>query len=204
MPLTLPNLDDRRYADLVEEARALIPTYAPEWTNHNPSDPGITLIELFAWLAEMQIYALNRVTDNNVRTFLKLLNGKDWQALRDDVGSAGRGYPYLGAEPAATGTGHFQRRFRSTGVGGRHSCRPRRCLPRRNALMDFETEQPGHVSLIVVPRQESELAAAIGTVADYLEPRRLLTTFLHVVGPQYVPWIFRRRWRHWPTSRNPI
>src|SRR5690349_4133941 len=53
MPLPLPNLDDRSYTDLVEEARRLIPTYAPEWTNHNPSDPGIMLIELFAYLTEM-------------------------------------------------------------------------------------------------------------------------------------------------------
>ena len=40
--LPLPNLDDRRWADLVEEGRALIPFYAPEWTDHNASDPGIT------------------------------------------------------------------------------------------------------------------------------------------------------------------
>ena len=69
MPLQLPNLDDRRYTDLVEEARGLIPTYAPEWTNHNPSDPGITLVELFAFLSEMLLYRLNRVTAANVLLF---------------------------------------------------------------------------------------------------------------------------------------
>mgnify|MGYP000965497100 FL=1 len=79
MPLTLPNLDDRRYTDLVDEARALIPTHAPEWTNHNPSDPGIMLVELFAWLSEMLLYRLNRVTDENTRNFLRLLNGRGWQ-----------------------------------------------------------------------------------------------------------------------------
>jgi predicted phage baseplate assembly protein len=61
MPLQVPNLDDRRWADLVDEARALIPRAAPRWTDHNVHDPGITFIELFAWLAEMQIYQLNRV-----------------------------------------------------------------------------------------------------------------------------------------------
>jgi hypothetical protein len=79
MPLELPNLDDRRYKDLVEEGRSLIPTYAPEWTNHNPSDPGITLIELFAYLTEMMNYRLNRVTVENKTAFLKLLKGPDWQ-----------------------------------------------------------------------------------------------------------------------------
>lgn len=78
MPLELPTLDDRRYADLVEEARRLIPVYDPEWTNHNPSDPGITLLELFAYLAEMLLYRLDRVTTDNQGQFLKLLNGPDW------------------------------------------------------------------------------------------------------------------------------
>ena len=53
MPIRLPNLDDRRYAELVEEALELIPVHAPQWTNHNPSDPGIMLVELFAYLTEM-------------------------------------------------------------------------------------------------------------------------------------------------------
>lgn len=74
MPLQLPNLDDRTYADLMEEARRLIPTYSPEWTNHNPSDPGITLIEMFAYLSEIMLYRLNRVTEANQLKFLKLLD----------------------------------------------------------------------------------------------------------------------------------
>ena len=45
MPITLPNLDDRRYADLVEEARDLVVANAPDLTNHNPTDPLITLTE---------------------------------------------------------------------------------------------------------------------------------------------------------------
>jgi hypothetical protein len=77
MPLQLPNLDDRRYADLVAEARRLIPVHDPDWTNHNPSDPGITLVELFAYLTEMLLYRLDRVTAENQRKFLRLLNGPD-------------------------------------------------------------------------------------------------------------------------------
>jgi len=83
MPLQLPNLDDRRYADLVAEARRLIPAYDPEWTNHNPSDPGITLVELFAYLTEMLLYRLDRITSENQIRFLKLLNGPDWKAGED-------------------------------------------------------------------------------------------------------------------------
>lgn len=73
MSLPIPNLDDKTFNELFEEARSLIPRFAPEWTDHNVHDPGITLIDLFAWLAEMQIYQLNRITDKNVEKFLKLM-----------------------------------------------------------------------------------------------------------------------------------
>ncbi len=75
MPIPLPNLDDRTFADLAEEARTMIPGLAPGWTDHNPSDPGITLVELFAHLAEMMVYRTNQVPDANLRVFLKLLDG---------------------------------------------------------------------------------------------------------------------------------
>ena len=72
MPLDIPKLDDRRWADLVDDARALIPRVAPRWTDHNVHDPGITFIELFAWLAEMQIYQLDRVGQKHRETFARL------------------------------------------------------------------------------------------------------------------------------------
>ena len=68
-----PNLDDRTWADLVAEMRALIPHYAPAWTDQNPSDLGITLIELFAWLGESVIYRLNQVPEKNYLAFVNLL-----------------------------------------------------------------------------------------------------------------------------------
>lgn len=73
MPLPLPNLDDRTFNDLSVEMRSLIQRYDKRWTNHNTSDPGITLIELFAWLAEMLIYRMNRVENRNYLTFLELI-----------------------------------------------------------------------------------------------------------------------------------
>lgn len=75
MPIPLPNLDNRTYADLVDEARSLIPGLCPAWTNHNPSDPGIMLIELFAWLTEMLLYRVDQIPDEHYRAFLKLLVG---------------------------------------------------------------------------------------------------------------------------------
>jgi predicted phage baseplate assembly protein len=73
MPLPEINLDNRSFNDLFQELRRRIPTYTPEWTDHNESDPGITMIELFAWLAEIVIWRLNRVPDKNFSKFLELV-----------------------------------------------------------------------------------------------------------------------------------
>jgi predicted phage baseplate assembly protein len=73
MAVLLPNLDDRRWTDLVEESRSLIPVFAPEWTDHNASDPGITLLELFAFITESLLYRANRITDRQRRRMLALV-----------------------------------------------------------------------------------------------------------------------------------
>ena len=89
MPLPLPNLDAKRFDDLVAEMRALIPQYAPQWTNHNPSDPGVTLVELLAWVTEATLYRLNQIPDEAYRNFVALLNpdavGSDWGASVDSL-----------------------------------------------------------------------------------------------------------------------
>lgn len=71
--LPMFDLDDRRFDEMVREARRAIPKYSPEWTDENVHDPGISLIELFAWLSEMQQYYLTRITGRNELKFLKLL-----------------------------------------------------------------------------------------------------------------------------------
>ncbi|PWK11533.1 putative baseplate assembly protein [Tumebacillus permanentifrigoris] len=71
--LPMPNLDDRLFAEIVDDARKNIPSLLPQWTDENAHDPGITMIELFSWLTEMQQYYLNRVTAKNERKFLQLL-----------------------------------------------------------------------------------------------------------------------------------
>src|SRR6266508_4989268 len=73
MPITVPAIDDRRYDDLLNEAIARIPVHNPEWTNFNRSDPGITLVELFAFLAENVLYRANLIPERNRLKFLSLL-----------------------------------------------------------------------------------------------------------------------------------
>ena len=68
-----PDLFQRRFANLVEIGRAGIPALAPEWTDHNAHDPGITLMELLAWVAEAQLYSLSRVRRDERTAYAALL-----------------------------------------------------------------------------------------------------------------------------------
>ena len=73
MVLPVPNLDDRRFQDLVDDAKRLVAQKCPEWTDHNVSDPGVTLIETFAWMTDQLLYRLNRVPDRLYVKFLELI-----------------------------------------------------------------------------------------------------------------------------------
>jgi len=73
VPLPAPILDDRSYQQLRDELVRRIPVYAPEWTDHNASDPGITLIELFAFLGENLLYRFNQIPDATKLAFLRML-----------------------------------------------------------------------------------------------------------------------------------
>jgi predicted phage baseplate assembly protein len=104
VPLPIPNLDDKTFEALVSEARKLIALHAREWTDHNLSDPGITMVELFAWLTEMQLYSLNRIGDRHLLKYLKLL-GTSPQPARPatvDVTFTGRGLIKKGRRVGAT------------------------------------------------------------------------------------------------------
>jgi predicted phage baseplate assembly protein len=87
MVLAAPNLDDRRFQQLVDEAKRYVQQSCPEWTDHNVSDPGVTLIEVFAQMVEALIYRLNRVPEKNYLAFLDLLGVKLFPptAARADV-----------------------------------------------------------------------------------------------------------------------
>jgi hypothetical protein len=209
MPLPLPNLDNRTYNDLLEEARALIPSLYPVWTDHNPTDPGIILIELFAWLTEMIIYHLNRVPDASYIAFLRLLRGPDWHlvgeldkekldaAIRETVLTLRE--PYRAAtcddfEYLATQAWPQTEKAHTLQQSGHGTVQRAHCIPQRNLdITDPVLRQataPAHVSLIVVTDQPATRPGLTPEVRqalwNYLDTRRLLTMRHHVVGPDYV------------------
>jgi predicted phage baseplate assembly protein len=73
MPLQDVQLDNRSYNDLKAELRRRIPLYTPEWTDFNETDPGMVLIELFAWLADILVYRINQIPDKAYIEFLKMI-----------------------------------------------------------------------------------------------------------------------------------
>src|SRR5690242_7803887 len=75
MPLEqeAPQLDTHTYDQLRRKLLERIPRYLPEWTDYNESDPGVTLIELFAWLSEQLFFEMSRVPERSYIKFLKLL-----------------------------------------------------------------------------------------------------------------------------------
>lgn len=192
MSITLPDLDDRRFADLVEEARELLVAHAPALTDHNSADPAITLIELFAYFTEVLLYRANTVTTANRLKFLRLLNGPD--------------------APVPTTPAELDAQIRNTALSLRRVDRavteedyeflaraadPERRIARAHCIPERDLEasdpvvrqqpQPGHVSVVIVPFLNEDLAVLRSLVAAYLEPRRLITARVHVVGPRTVP-----------------
>lgn len=207
MPLPLPNLDDRSYADLLDEARALITAVDPAWTDHNPSDPGIALVELLAWLTEQLIYRVDQLPPASELAFLRLLNGDAWQppaplnqerlararretllALRE----RSRAATLADYEQLATGIWPQTAEARALGVQRLRA----RAVPRRNLAVPggANVEAPAHISLIVVPELETP-AAGPPTPGEplckalwrFFDKRRMVTTRHHVVGPAYAP-----------------
>ncbi|WP_018258997.1 putative baseplate assembly protein [Halomicrobium katesii] len=73
MGLDLPELDDREHEELLEQAKKLIPAYSENWTDFNPHDPGITILEVLAWLTETHTYQLDQITDEHRKKYLQLV-----------------------------------------------------------------------------------------------------------------------------------
>lgn len=96
MPLIPPALDDRSYDDLVQDMLASIPAHTPEWTNPQVGDPGRSMIELFAWLADTILYRANLIPEKQRIAFLKLL-GQPLQPA-----AAAHGIISLSLDPTAT------------------------------------------------------------------------------------------------------
>jgi hypothetical protein len=197
------NIDELNFNDLVSEGMALLPIYAPEWTNHNPSDPGVTLVELLAYFTDILLYRAGRVTPAALLQFLRLLNGgarHDCASLvgadRATLQSAIERVLQDFGEPqcAATAADFEQLALLAARRHASHSdSQPHEVIARCVVDADLSgnrqhamTKQTGHVSVIVAQldqRSPEDAARLRARVRRFLLPRCLLTTRLHVVAP---------------------
>ncbi len=204
--LHLPNLDDLQWKELVAEGRSLIPSSAAEWTNHNPSDPGITLIELFAYVSGTLMYQLNRITDSDTAAFLNLLNGSEWERKKDLAdGESLSASRYRRLLHTAVSEAE-KRRTLQTLLTPARAVTPEdfdslaslvagteriKTLPRLNLENTDSTSRwqdtPGHISVVVLSSTDAPAQEVLANVRQALEPARLLTTRVHVVAPRFVP-----------------
>lgn len=187
MPIELPNLDDRTFADLVEEGRNMIAAVAPSWTDHNPSDPGITMLEAFAAVTEQLIYRTNRITNAHKNVFLRLIQPPPDAGNSSSTGEATALPPQqidaalaeairaMRVEERAVTAADYEQLARNAGA----VCA--RCLPRSKVVpgdkgIAIESEV-GHVTLVVAASNsgpESESGDALA--------RRILMTLSRVTA----------------------
>lgn len=76
MTIPVPKLDDRRFDALVRDSLDLVRARCPDWSELNAGDPGVTLIEVFAFLTENLIYRVNRVPEKLYITLLNLVGAQ--------------------------------------------------------------------------------------------------------------------------------
>lgn len=202
MTLPLPNLDDHSYNSLVEQAISQIPIEYPEWTDHNPTDTGIILIELFAWLTEMTLYRVNQIPDDNYASFLSLLKGKTWNLpnlpnserktslqleIQNTLLELRKNYR------AVTAT-DYEKLVLEDWNQSPESIDLKilrvKCLAQRDlSQSDAETFAKGHISLVAIADEKNQnnlTKNRYEKLLNFLEDRKLLTTRLHIVEPKYV------------------
>jgi hypothetical protein len=189
MPIALPQLDDRTWKDLVEESRALIPGLSPEWTNFNASDPGITLVELFAYLTETLLYRLNRISDPSRHAFLALINGPGWRGHGDLAADTRSTLESLRrCRLAVTARDYETLAMTANEQPGAEQVARAHCLTRRNLEAGgaaARSDMPGHVSVLIVPATRTKPSdELLHKVRRIIEPARLIATRVHVVAPR--------------------
>jgi hypothetical protein len=183
------NLDDRTFDQLAAEGRALIPRYFPAWTDYNPSDPGITLIELFAFLAEAAIYQINRVPERSLERFAALV-GVERQAAEPIAHTLARALATIQQRYRAITARDFEALARAANPNA---------VARAKALVAAGGAATGSaggffpadqlIKVVIVPTDPAMTGAPLQALCDqvfaYLAPRRLITSRIGVVPPEH-------------------
>lgn len=204
MPLQLPELDSRNFQSLMQDMIASIPKYSKEWTNYNPSEAGMILLELLAWVTENLMYRTNLVPDESYLNFLKLVAGsKQADQGMDTIEDAARDrlYGYLDQVQAAFERGErlditaiqaeaqrfLNSKFRAVTEADFKEiiCEKFDDVKRVEVVCSDQDA----IEIIIIPNADPEKRPDMNdlckNVADYLEPRLLLGTLYRLQPAQY-------------------
>src|SRR3990170_5967876 len=217
MQIQFPDLASRTYKDILEDMISSIPKYSEKWTNHNPSDPGITILEILAWIFDATFYRIGTMPEESYINFLRLIAGARGeeidillQNLRKDPNSDRYHIEVL----------EFLKEIEENGYRG---TRKRKITEMKAAAISFinsnyraiteedfkalaieatqkkKEDDPevkrveisgspdGRVEIIIISDHLDKYEELKRIVKEYLEPRRLICTKINVREPVYSP-----------------
>jgi hypothetical protein len=197
MPIKLPELDNRTFDDLMKEMIASIPRYSKEWTNFNPSDPGITVLELLSWISESLIYRADRIPEKSYINFLKLVagtkqfdaNDMDHNEIRDYLGEITRGSKKADVQSIKAAAQKFLRsKYRAVTEEDFRELALEASPEVVKRVEVFSSTSLVSVVIIVDPAKQGDpdlIDASLARVRSYLDGRRLLGTIVNVRQADY-------------------
>lgn len=207
MPIQLPNLHTITFEDIFEEMVTSIPKYTDKWTNHNYSDPGITILELLSWIVETTLYRINRLSEESYINFLRLVAGASRREIdtllneESNLDAAHRklleflkeienGSQKSTLEMKAAALNFLkspyraitEEDFRRLAIESTHD----KLVKVKRALV-FDNPDEGKVEIIIVSDRRDKYKDLISDVKNYLMPRRIIGTVIEVKEPAYTP-----------------
>ncbi|MEA3324166.1 MAG: baseplate J/gp47 family protein [Euryarchaeota archaeon] len=201
MTIQLPDRDTRTYADILDEMIASIPKYTDKWTNHNPSDPGITILELLSWIEETTLYRINRIPVESYINFLRLVAGASGVAEVDRMLNDPGIYRYHRqileflkeveegdnksiAEIKEAALRFLKSRYRA--VTEDDFCQLAiEAADEVGRAIVYKSGDNEKVEIVIVSESGDGYEELTQVVTDYLNPRKLIGTIIKVKRPVY-------------------
>ena len=201
MTIQLPDRDTRTYDDILGEMIASIPKYTDKWTNHNPSDPGITILELLSWIEETTLYRINRIPEESYVNFLRLVAGASGVAEVDRMLNDPGIYRYHRqileflkeveegdnksiAEIKEAALRFLKSRYRAVTEDDFCQLAIEAADEVRRAII-YRSGDNEKVEIVIVSESGEGYEELTQVVTDYLNPRKLIGTIIKVKRPVY-------------------
>lgn len=215
MPLKYPDLAARTYNDILEEMVSSIPRYSEKWTNFNPADPGIMILEILAWIFDTNLYRMNSLPEESYMNFMRLIAGASGNEV-DLLIEKLKKYPNSDKEHL-----QFLEFLKEIEGNNRKGQQVRNILEMKAAALHFlnsnyravtednfvklaiestinrieggpavkraivSGNHDGKVEITIISDNKEKYNELIKIVKDYLEPRRLICTKIVVKAPVY-------------------